>query len=75
MRRIRLRCALNRRAASDVYLIALRAVRRAEFGMAVYCVAELPNRRTCVILCVAFLHRMNYSGIGVYLHEGEAVLF
>ena len=57
------------------YLIALRAVRQAEFGIAVYCVAELPKRRTCVILGPAFLHRVNYSGIGTHLHEDEPVLF
>ena len=56
-------------------LIALRAIRRAEFGIAVYCVAELPKRRTCVILGPAFLHRVNYSGIGTHLHEDEPVLF
>ena len=56
-------------------LIALRAVRQAEFGIAVYCVAELPKRRTCVILGPAFLHRVNYSGIGTHLHEDEPVLF
>ena len=56
-------------------LIALRAVRQAEFGIAVYCVAELPKRRTCVILGPAFLHRVSYSGIGAHLHEGEPVLF
>ena len=57
------------------YLIALRAVRQAEFGIAVYYVAEVPKRRTCVILGPAFLHRVSYSGIGTHLHEGESVLF
>ena len=56
-------------------LIALRAVRQADFGIAVYCVAELPKRRTCVILGPAFLHRVSYSGIGTHLHEDEPVLF
>ena len=48
---------------------------RAELGIAVYCVAELPKRRTCVILGPAFLHRVSYSGIGTHLHEDEPVLF